>query len=102
MKLKTDWRKYYACHCDKCKWTGSSEFVFGYDDGPFYCPYCFHRDPTCPESRFFMVDDPRYSVKELLVYVIYRAFSIATTPVRCIYSKVHKYELDKWIERNRE
>lgn len=103
MKLKTDWHTYYACHCDKCKWTGSSEFVLGGgEDGPFYCPYCFHCDPTYPESKFFKVDNPHYSVKEFLIYIVYRAFSIVTTPGRCIYAKYAKYELDKWIERSRE
>lgn len=105
---KHDWKTYYPVHCKLCQWTDNSEFVQGEGDGPFYCPCCAMPDPTDFEISAFIFDWHNYvgygtaaffhEVKDLLRYLSWRTFSLATHPVRILYAKVIRYRMERFWE----
>lgn len=97
IKFKEDWKNYYSAHCNHCLWTGCSKYVIGEDDGPFVCPYCYHSDPTDPEH--FPCDVPTYSIKEFVVYTLFRSISLITHPIRFAYSKYVHHQINAAIRR---
>lgn len=116
MKLnikKHDWENYYPVYCKHCLWTGSSQFVQGDGDGPFYCPYCRMPDPTESEMGMFFFHWSSYfgygfkpfvrEVCNLVRYLLMRAFSLATHPIRLLYVRYIWYRQDAyWTKLNRE
>lgn len=110
---KHDWENYYPVHCKHCQWTGSSQFVQGDDDGPFYCPYCGMPDPTDSEISAFIFQFNSYfgygfkalrtEVHVLIYYLLWRTFSLATQPLRLLYSRFIRYRTNRyWAKLNRE
>lgn len=105
MKLvqKHHWKSYYPVRCRKCLWTGSSEFVLGDEEGPFYCPYCRTSDPTDWDISTYALSswEPEFW-KDRLVYVAYRTLSLITHPWRLAMKVLWDKEFYGWIKRSEE
>ena len=103
MKLvqKHTWDTHYPVHCRKCLWTGSSQFVWGDDEGPFYCPYCRTSDPTDWDLDVYAMSDwhPSYW-KERLRYIAWRTLSLITHPWRLVMKQIWDYKFFKWVEES--
>lgn len=105
MKLvqKHTWGTHYPVHCRKCLWTGSSQFVWGDDEGPFYCPYCRTSDPTDWGISTYALSswEPEFW-KDRLAYIAYRTLSLITHPWRLAMKVLWDKEFYGWIKRSEE
>jgi hypothetical protein len=98
-RIKNDWKTFYPCHCEHCKWTGCSQDVIPLEsyeyDGPFYCPVCLKQDPTD-------WDNYMSGIKDFVEYAIYRATSILLTPIHLLVHWKVERDLQNWIKRSEE